>query len=343
MVNLDATSKDGLRCLKVASVPITWNPGLSIYASEPYLKTVGDENGWLGGTDGSGNLRCVLPYTVVRKLGIRMIRFRVETIPLVQDFGIEEEKSFLHSAVAYFRSSGADVIVPASNNTIFRTYPEGAMAAPYGTYLIDLAQPEETLWANLHPKHRNVVRHAMKHGVQIRRGVEHLDAAFATIKGTLKRSSLGFMKYQAFKRLLLNLGENVQLFTAEHQGAIQGCAVIPFSTYGAYYVYGGSIPEPQTGAMNLLHWEAMRFFRRLGVKRYDFVGVRVNPEKGSKQEGLKMFKERFGGNLVRGYMWKKSLSPLKYRVYSIAVRLLRGGDIVDVERDKLDGSHLGFR
>ena len=135
--------------------------------------------------------------------------------------------------------------------------------------------------------------------------------------------------------IVLGLGENVKIFVADYQGVVQGCAVIPFSSHSAYYVYGGSIPEPLTGATNLLHWEAIRQFRELGVKRYDFVGVRINPEKGSKQEGLMMFKQRFGGQLVQGYMWKYSLHPLKYAVYSLAVRFLRGGDIVDHERHKL--------
>ena len=48
-----------------------------------------------------------------------------------------------------------------------------------------------------------------------------------------------------------------------------------------------------------------------------------------------MFKERFGGQLFQGYMWKYSLRPLQYAAYSLAVRLLRGGDIVDAERHKL--------
>lgn len=65
------------------------------------------------------------------------------------------------------------------------------------------------------------------------------------------------------------------------------------------------------------------------------MGVRINSENGSKQEGLKMFKQRLGGQLVQGYMWKHSLCWPKYVVYFLAVRLLRGGDIVDQERHKL--------
>ena len=48
-----------------------------------------------------------------------------------------------------------------------------------------------------------------------------------------------------------------------------------------------------------------------------------------------MYKERFGGQLLLGYMWKYNLSKLKSPIYSLAVKLLRGGDIVDQEQHKL--------
>ena len=322
--------------MKATPVPINWHPGLSIFASEPFLKAVGDEYGWLGGIDDSGKLRCILPYTIIRKTGLfRLVRFRVETIPLDGELDVKEEKSFLNSAIEYFRSIRADMIIPATTNTIFRTYPDGAVVAPYGTYIIDLTQPEETLWGNLNSSHRRKVRLAMKSGVQIRSGIEYLKTAYDLVRDTFKRSKLGFMGYEEFKRFVLGLNENVKIFVADYKGVAQGCAVLPFSDHSAYYVYGGSIPTPLTGAMNLLQWEAIRIFRKLGVKRYDFVGVRINPEEGSKQEGLMMHKQRFGGRLVQGYMWKYSLHPLKFAVYSLAVRFLRGGDIVDQERHKL--------
>jgi lipid II:glycine glycyltransferase (peptidoglycan interpeptide bridge formation enzyme) len=260
----------------------------------------------------------------------------METIPQAADFSIEEEKLFLNNAAEYFRLMGADMIIPATTNTILRTYPDGADAAPYGSFIIDLTESEETLWSNLHSKHRNVIRNAMKKGVEIHSGVEFLDIAHEFITETLKRSKLGFLSYEEFRRFVLNLNENIKILIADYQGNTQGCAVIPFSDYSAYYLYGGSISQPLTGAMNLLQWEAIRVFRNLGVKRYDFVGVRIDPNEGSKQDGLMMFKQRFGGRLNQGYMWKRSLNPMKYLVYNLAVRFLRGGDIVDAERHKLE-------
>lgn len=315
-------------------ISINWAPHLSIYASEPFLKLVGDEYGWLGGFDHSGNLRCILPYTIIRKAIFRLVRFRVETIPFNSELSVEEEKNFLNCVVDYFRINGADMIMPATTNTIFRCCPDGAIEAPYGTFIIDLTQPEETLWKNLHSKHRNVVRNAMKKGVEVKEGSDQMHLAYGLVKDTLDRSKLSFMTYKKFEEFVNCLSENVKIFIAFYEGHPQGCAVVPFSRHAAYYLYGGSIPKPLTGAMNLLQWESIKIFRNIGVQSYDFVGVRINPEEGSKQEGLMKYKQRFGGRLVQGYIWKYPFRPLSYSVYSLAVRWLRGGDIVDQERHK---------
>jgi hypothetical protein len=321
-----------MNCTRVA---IDWHDGLSIYASEKFLEAVGDEYGWLGGIDETGKIVCILPYTIIRKLMFRMARFRVEVIPLERELSIDEEKDFLNSVVQFLHAAGVDFIIPATTNAIFRTFPDGAIAAPYGTYHIDLNLPEEALWDNLSSSHRRKVRLAMRGGVQIRQGLEYLDIAYELVRDTLKRSGLGFMRRQAFANFVCSLGENVKVFVAEWQGVVQGCVVVPFSMHSAYYVYGGSILNSATGATNLLHWQAILEFHRLGIRRYDFVGVRINPDRGSKQEGLLMFKERFGGRLVSGYMWKFAFHPVKFACYSLAVRLQRGGDIVDYERHKM--------
>jgi hypothetical protein len=321
--------------IQARPIPITWHQGLSIYASEQFLKSVGDNYGWLGGFDEAATLRCILPYTVVRQAILRMVRFRVETIPLNGDMSVAEEKDFLNSAMCHFRDSGADLIIPATTNTIFRTYPDGAVAAPYGTYVVDLDKPEEALWSGLSSNHRRQVRVAQKNAVRIRHAPEHLEMAHSIVRDTFKKSDLPFMKLDAFRRMLLGLGENVKVFVAEAGGRVQGCTVVPFSRHTAYYLYGGSIADAAPGTMHLLHWESIRLFRSLGVARYDFVGVRINPEKGSKQEGLLTFKQRFGGRLVKGYIWKYPLRPFKYWLYCLAARLRSGGDIVDSEHHKL--------
>jgi len=324
--------------MNVAPLEFEWRPEFSIYASPGFLAAVSDAYGWLGGWDERDTLRFVLPYTIVRRHGIRMVRFRVETIVMQPGHDdVRDECHFLNACLRWFKDNGAHVIIPASTNTLFRTFPDGAQAVPYGSYVLDLTPPEEQLWNRVHPKHRNVIRGAQKKGVQVVAGLEYVPAAYDLVAETFRRSAMPLMSRQAFDRMIRGFGNQVQVFVAMHEGDVQACAVVPFSRYSAYYAYGGTSASPVTGASNLLQWEAIRHFRAIGTQRYDFCGARINPDEGSKAAGLAMFKARFGGELRTGYIWKCPLQPLLAAIYNWGVRLLRGGDIVDQERRR----HVG--
>lgn len=322
---------------KIAAEPvkIEWDPSLPVFAKEEFLSAVGDEYGWLGGIDESGTLRCILPYTIIRKTGLRLVRFRVETIPLGKGLDVSGEKAFLNSVVQYFRTTRADVIIPPTNNTLFRTYPDGAKPAPYGSYVIDLQQSEDVLWRNVSKTSRHNISAAQKDGVSIHEGMEFMDAAYELIRQTFRRSNVNFMSRKSFKKFALALGENGKLLMAEHQGLAHSYSLFAFSAPCAYWIYGGNICQQHQGAMKLLQWQAIRLFRNLGVRKFDFFGARINPQKGSKQERINLMKKHLGATLSEGYLWKYSLRPWRARVYSTGVRVLRGGDIVDQEAYKL--------
>ena len=327
--------------IAAVKLDINWHPGLSIYASEKFLKAVSDEYGWVGGTDDQGELRCVLPYTVIRKAGCQMIRFRTETLPVLAELDQVEERAFLDGVIEYFRETGADMIIPSGNGAVFRAYPQDAMAAPYGTFLQTLDQTPNALFNTLHTDCRYNVRKAAKSGIEIKCGMQYLDAAVTLIRETLKRSDAEqIVGADELVRIVKALDDNVRVFVAEFQGKVQACMISPFSGHTAYDWYSGTIDRPERGAMHLLLWEAMKTFQASGVRHFDFQGVRIEPDKGSKQEGIYNFKMRFGGRLVRGYMWKYSFRPVKFGAYPLAMRVLRGGDIVDRERGKLANQGL---
>ncbi len=327
--------------LAAAPTEIRWHPGLPIYASPEYLKSEAGEYGWVGGRNAEGLIRCVLPYTVIRKPGFRMIRFQTETLPLGDGLTLDVERCFLNHVVEYFQTTDADIIIPSGNHAIFRICPDGAVFGPYGTFLNYLDKPEETLMSGIRKTFRQNIRKATAAGVQIKTGMEYLEIAYQLVGETLKRSGVKFKGFSEFKNRIQSLGEHVKVFVAEHEGAVQGCMIAPFTEHVAYNCYAGSRPQPTLGSMHLLHWEAMRTFRSLGVKRFDFQGVRINPAKGSKQEGIMHYKQGFGGNLVQGFLWKYPLRPLKSAVYSLAVRLLMGGDIVDQEQKRIAAGQEG--
>jgi hypothetical protein len=170
-----------------------------------------------------------------------------------------------------------------------------------------------------------------------------LDTAYNLTLESFLRSADGFvgrsrvrarLDYAEFCRVVHGLGEYVQVLVADHNGVAQCAAVIPFSGHSAYYMHGGSVAKPVLGASNLLQWEAMRRFREMGVRRYNFFGARLAPQRGSKAEGIRKFKERFGGELVSGFMWKRSFRRGKYALYELAAWMRNGGDVVDQERKR---------
>lgn len=321
--------------IKAAPIEIQWHEGLSIFASESFLKVVSDGYGWLGGFDNEGRLLCILPYTIVRKLSFSLVRFRVETIPIAENFTVDEEKAFLNSCVDFFRSKKADVIIPATTNCVFRTYPDGAVPAPYGTYLIDLQLPEEVLWRNIERRFKQNIKKAINIGVIVKEANSQVKPAYKLIRATFKKSNLPFMNYGSFERYINGLGEHSLILKAEYNGLAQSYAVFAFSQYRAYTVYAGNVSNIAPGANKLLYWEAIKLFKKRGVKDYDFVGTRINPAKGSKQEALSSLKRHFGARLVQGYIWKFPFNSIKYRLYNLAARFRTGGDIVDVEKHKI--------
>src|SRR5438552_5038586 len=112
------------------------------------------------------------------------------------------------------------------------------------------------------------------------------------------------MSGRKFNEETTQLAEHAETLVAEHEGRIHACAVIHSSRCSAYYMHGGTTDDPVTGAMNLLHWVAIKSLRARGIAEYNLVGARLNPEPASKQERILHFKKRFGGDLRRGYLWK---------------------------------------
>ena len=311
---------------------MAWDPSLPVFARESFLRAVSDEAGWLAGFSDSGDRRCILPFTIVRRASLRMVRFRTEVIRLTPDLSIEHERQFLGQCLECFRNMKADCVIPASTNAVFRAFPEGAAAVPYGSYVIDLRAEEDMLWRRMDKILRQNIKTAMRDGVLVRPAQELVDPAYDSICMTFARSRLPFMNRAAFRRYVEGLGEGGLLLLAEYKGVPQSYVLFGFSLYAAYAIYAGNAGLGHQGAHKLLHWEAMKLFRSQGVERYDFVGARVAPTPGSKQDALAAFKRRYGSTLKEGFIWKCPIRPVRYWMYNLAARLRSGGDIVDQER-----------
>jgi len=323
--------------LKIEIEHIEYSNTYPIFLSENYLKTESDEYGWLTCKMDNKTIG-ILPYFIYTKYIFRLLRFTNETYFINKELQDKYEQDFLDKIIDEVKKLKVDMIMQPTTNVVFAKVPKGSIYAPFGSYKIDLKLDEDTLWKNLHSKHRNVIRNAKKKGIQVFENEYDINEVYGLIQNTFSRSSMGFMSIEKFQNQIENLGKNVKVYVAKTENnQLQGCAIIPYSDFSAYYLHGGSVEKPLTGAMNFLQWKIILSLKNSGVKQYDFVGARVGVKKGSKLEGIQKFKERFGATLHEGYMWKYHINSLKSKLFELIYKAIKKseGDIIEQEKQKL--------
>ena len=169
----------------------------------------------------------------------------------------------------------------------------------YGSSVLDLTQNEDAIFSNIHSKHRNVIRRAQKENVQILEDTSEqgiYDFQKITIE-TYARSNKSSLKVEYLLRYFfaLNKTNRIKIFFAKHDGIIQAGAIFIISDNISIYWHGGSINNCILGSSNLLQWEAIRYFKKNGIARYDFGGCSFGEDE--KSISINRFKDRFGGEL----------------------------------------------
>lgn len=310
---------------------------IPITAAEKYLKTIPNIGyGWLKSDD------FFIPFILEKRFIFKRLVFTHSPIKISnkKKYDLSLEKSFLNNIVTYCKNLKIDYISQPNPNVLFSTYPEESIHVKFGTYIIDLRLTLETLFQNLHSKHRNVIKKAQKDGVIIKMGHDLLNDFYPIYKNTLSRQKLNYTTLLELKKMVQGpLKDNCEIFIAEKDGIVQGGAFFIFQqNQSTYYLLGASLQNPHIGSLNLLHWEAISYFKKIGVLYYNFVGARISPIKGSKQEGIQRFKSRFGSSFKEGYLWKVPINQKKYYLFNFISKLnslLRGrkhrGDIIDDE------------
>lgn len=282
----------------------------------------------------------VLPFTIRKKFIFKWIQLDNVVYGASTEL---ETKDFLDKVIAFSRKKLKISHIVSTNTAIFDSYPTSSYYCKFGTYLVDLSLSEEELFANLHSKHRNVVRKAQTEGVIVEHGQNKAVDAINLMQDTFSRqnkvSGLGLSMIKQMEPL----GDMVDYWIAKDaDGNLQGSAIFLWSKGNScYYMHGGSAPHTKPGAMNLLMWEAMKCMKSRGVQYFDFVGARLTTDTGSKLEGIQRFKSRFGATMKIGYMFRVVINKPLYYLYLIAnhtafVLLTRSfpRDVIKEEREK---------
>ena len=110
-------------------------------------------------------------------------------------------------------------------------------------------------------------------------------------------------------------------------------------------MYAGSVPSPQTGSLDLIHYEAMKYLQQKNVPIYDFVGAKVHVKKGSNDEKRQRFKLKFGVDLKQGCTFRTVINPKMFFLFNLLSTIylrIKGYNYIDpIEQIKKE-SHLNI-
>lgn len=207
------------------------------------------------------------------------------------------------------------------------------------TFVLDLTLDEEELLKNMHQKTRYNIRVSQKHGVIA--AIDNSDSAFGQYLN-LTRETTKRQKFYAhgedYHRLMWNTlkaGNNFEpnrlqahLLKAAYKNKTLVTYILFTFKDTLYYPYGASSDENrEVMASSLTMWEAIRFGKSLGLRKFDMWGAANTPEPKNTDPyyGFHRFKEGFGANLTEFVgSYDLVINPLNYRLLTVADKIRWG-------------------
>lgn len=203
------------------------------------------------------------------------------------------------------------------------------------TFVLDLTKSESELLKNFHPKTRYNIKVAQKHNVSI--SEKNTSEAFETYlrltEETTKRQrfyahSLEYhqMQWETLPHVATSPFNELSshLLVASYNMKILVAWIVFVFKDTLYYPYGASSSEHrETMASTLMMWEAIKFGKRLGLKKFDMWGaLGPEPDHLDSWYGFHRFKQGFRPEHVEFVgSFDLVINPLLYRFFVITDKL----------------------
>ena len=182
------------------------------------------------------------------------------------------------------------------------------------SFVVDLKATEESILAGMRATTRNYIRQAQRSGlrVEVATGAEFADEYYSLLHATFVRQGLTpTYTIERVRRLIEVVqpsGQILMLRVADETDRTLATAIVVGRNRTAV-LWGAAFERiPGVHPNELLHWEAMRYWRTRGVERYDMGG-------GGD------YKAKFGG-FVEPYAW---LNRPRFRWLAYARAAVRRG------------------
>ncbi len=230
-----------------------------------------------------------------------------------------------HVASQDVKKKLADLNLKPSVHPLFTKY----------TFMLDLSPTEDTLFKNLHSKTRYNIKVALKHGVTVTE--KSTDDAFTSYlhltEETTKRQGFFAHTPEYHKKQWNTLSHEAispytslssHLFLANYNKKILASWILFVFKDTLYYPYGASSNEHrEVMASNLIMWEAIKFGKKLGLKKFDMWGaLGPDPDTSDSWYGFHRFKQGYRPSHVEFVgSYDLILNPALYLFYTAADKL----------------------
>ena len=184
----------------------------------------------------------------------------------------------------------------------------------FTTSIIDLSQDLDTLWKGLDKSAcRYAIKRARRDGIVVRINQDYEE--FLQTYRSLKKMK-GLAKFKDVS--LTTLQRYGTLFAAQYEGEIVGGHVYLEDESNIRLWLSASrrfeVDRKKAtlvgNANRLLHWEAMEYARKKGIKNMDMGGLWSDLPKNDPRYAINFFKLSFGGAVITLYDYQKDYSPL---------------------------------
>lgn len=200
----------------------------------------------------------------------------------------------------------------------------GYQASKWATLLVDLDRDDDGLWQGLNRAARKCVNKCRRGGVEIISPPDY--EAFQRDfwePYSASEAAAGRETYAYPAGLWRATEERISFHVARTEDG-RPLAYLGLLRWGglATEISSGSDPlsfELKLPAQDFLHWELMRLARDSGCHTFDLAGINPDPQT-PKEQGIRRFKEKWGGRYVEYSTWRREMIPLAVRGLDAARR-----------------------
>jgi Acetyltransferase (GNAT) domain len=166
-----------------------------------------------------------------------------------------------------------------------------------GTFVLDLSEGLDVLWARMYPKERNECRKAQKGGVRVEFSTQPLadqmDVFFELYGRMARERGLEKPRRKVLQRMFA-AGNLLMVQCVDSRGRSLAANLVYLDGDYGYYLYGARSHQAPGGAGRYAHWETIRKLKKVGCSWYD-LGLVASLD---SSDGIYWFKKSFGGAFV---------------------------------------------